>query len=151
MMRPISVLPILTALCCGCSSGQTPVTEPAALTWEHVEYLSDHLAVAMDRGTAWLITAEGDIVATSDDPAALKAGADAAYARFLDEEFNAWEMILDQYDSLCNACIARQPSEALLVRLDRLRDHVRQAVGQMDPQQRERFSDIRSRYEKYRR
>ena len=151
MIRPISVLPVLAAFCCGCSPRQTPATEPAARDWEHIEYLSDHLAVAMDRGTAWLVTAEGDIVASSDDPEALKADAEAAYARFLDEEFNTWEMILDQYDSLCNACIARQPSDELLVRLDRLREQMRQAVGRMDPQQRERFSAIRERYEKYRR
>ena len=150
-MRVYAAIPLLAAILCGCVRQQTPAAEPAARDWEHIEYLSDHLAIAMDRGTAWLVTAEGDIVASSDDPDALKAGADAAYARFLDEEFNTWEAILDQYDSLCNACIARQSPDRLLVRLDLLRDQVHQAVGRMDPQQRERFAAIRERYEKYRR
>lgn len=151
MMRFVAAIPILTALLCGCTPKQTPSAEPAVREWERIEYISAHLAVAVSDGTARLITAEGNIIASGDDSEALKAGAEAAYARFLDEEFSDWEDILNRYDSLCNACIAREPADELLERLNRLRDRVQHASGRMDPQQRERFSAIRDRYETYRR
>lgn len=150
-MRPHAVFPLLAALLCGCSPKPTPAREPAVRDWEQVEYLSDHLAVARSGGTAWLITAEGDIVASDDDPDALKVGAEAAYARFLDEEYNGWEEILAQYDSLCSACIARRPADELLGRLDEISKRLQHAVGRMDAQQRNRFAAIRDRYDKYRR
>lgn len=150
-MRLKTVLPILAALFIGCARQQAPEGEPAAKDWERIEYLSDHLAVAVSGGKAWLLTADGDIVASDDDPDKLKAMAETAYANFLDEEYSDWEEILEQYESLCNACIARQSSDELLGRLNTLRNRVLQAAGRMDPQQQDRFEAIRERYSKYRR
>lgn len=150
-MRIYAVTPLLAVLLWGCAAGTDSRREACSREWERIEYISDHLAVAVDGGRAYLVTADGDIVSANDDPDVLKAGAEAAYARFLDEEYGAWEEILERYEDLCNACIARQSSDELLARLHALRTCVQHAVGRMDPPQRERFEAIRARYESYRR
>ena len=151
IMCRFSLLLACLLLLGACSSRRAPATEPTTREYEQMEYLSDHLAIGTSSGTAYLLTAEGEVVATSDDVEALRAGADAAYALFLDEDYTAWESILDQYDSLCNACAARRPADELLGRLESIRAQLQTALGRMDPQQRARFEDIRGRYEKYRR
>ena len=150
-MRRFVLIPICTALLSGCLHQETLPEQPAATSYERIEYLSDHLAIGISGGTAFLLTTDGTVVATDEDTEALRAGAEAAWARFQDEEFACWEAILDQYDSLCNACIARRPADELLDRLDGIKRQIQGAVGRMDPQQQTRFAAIRERYERYRR
>ena len=133
-----------------CTPRQAPADRPQVPEFEQIEYLSDHLAVGVSGGTAYLLTADGQIVATADDSESLKAGAEAAYARFLDEEYASWEAVLEQYDSLCNACIARRPADELLRHLEAFRTGLQGTVGKMDAQQQARFAAIRERYDKYR-
>lgn len=150
-MRCISLVLVCLLLPGACSPRRTPSGERQDREYEQMEYLSDHLAIGISGGTAFLLTPDGTVIASDDDADALRAGAEAARARFLDEEYACWENILDQYDSLCNACAARRPADELLGRLEHIRTQLQSAVGRMDPQQQARFTAIRERYEKYRR
>ena len=134
-----------------CAPHQAGSVLPAAPDYEYIEYLSDHLAIGALEGGFYLITPDGTVVASSDDAQTLRDSADAAWARFQDEEYACWDEILAQYDSLCNACIAQLPADGLMDRLETLRTKIQGAVGKMDPQQQARFAAIRERYEKYRR
>lgn len=149
MRRSLFILAILL-LSGSCAPRKTPAEKPQDREFESVEYLSDHLALGISGGTACLLTADGEVVATGDDADMLKAGAEAAYARFLDEEYTGWEAVLDQYDSLCNACVAHRPADELLERLEAFKVRLQGTVGKMDAQQQARFNAIRERYEKYR-
>ena len=147
------IIPILACLILtgACAQRQAAPVPPADPEYEQVEYLSDHLAVGSLEGSFYLITPDGTVIASSEDADALKEGAEAAWARFQDEEYACWDDILEQYDSLCNACIARQPADELVDHLETIRERIQGAVGKMDPQQQARFAAIRERYEKYRR
>lgn len=149
MRKFVSMLSI-AVLASGCAPRVEPGTPPATVAYERIEYLSDHLAIGTAGGTAYLLRPDGTVVATDEDEGRLRAGAEAAWARFLDEEYTGWEQLLDQYDSLCNACIARRPADELMGRLERLKAQLQRTVGRMDPQQQARFAAIRERYEKYR-
>lgn len=149
MRKFISIL-AFAVLAGACTPRVEPGTPPTTVAYERIEYLSDHLAIGITGGTAYLLRPDGTVVATDEDEERLRAGAEAAWARFLDEEYTGWEQLLDQYDSLCNACIAHRPADELLGRLERLKTQLQRTVGRMDPQQQARFADIRERYEKYR-
>lgn len=150
MYRIVSIL-ICLVLIGACAPRQAGPVPPTAPEYEQVEYISDHLAIGSLGGGFYLITPDGTVIASSDDAGALKEGAESAWARFQDEEYACWDDILEQYDSLCNACIARQPANELVDRLEDIRTRILGAVGKMDPQQQARFAAIRERYEKYRR
>ena len=150
MFRIIPILACLS-LAGACAPRQAGPVPPAATEYEQVEYISDHLAIGSLGGGFNLITPDGTVIASGDDAGALKEGAESAWARFQDEEYACWDDILEQYDSLCNACIARQPANELVDRLEDIRTRILGAVGKMDPQQQTRFAAIRERYEKYRR
>lgn len=149
MHRPFLIL-FVSALIAGCAPQKDSKAPPAVPEYKRIEYLSDHLAIGVSGGTAYLLSSDGTVVAADEDEKRLRAGADAAWARFLDEEYTSWELLLNQYDSLCNACIARRPADELLGRLERLKAQLEHTVGRMDPQQQARFASIRERYGKYR-
>lgn len=150
IMRRHTFIVLIFLSLTACSPRRQPVSDAADPDYGQVEYLSDHLAVAVSDGTARLITADGDVIATAEDAASLKADAERLYARFLEEEYSCWEELLDQYDSLCSACIAARPADELLPRLEGIRTRLQHAVGRMDAQQRRRFEGIRDNYERFR-
>lgn len=149
MRRHTSIVLIFLSLT-ACSPRRQTVGDAAEPDYGQVEYLSDHLAVAVSDGTARLITADGEVIAAAEDASSLKADAEHLYARFLENEYSCWEELLDQYDSLCSACIAARPADELLPRLERIRTSLQHVVGRMDAQQRDRFERIRSNYERFR-
>lgn len=150
-MRRFPFVLVCLLLTGACTPRRTPSGERRGPEYERMEYLSDHLAIGISGGTAYLLTPDGTVIASGDDAEALRAGAEAARARFLDEEYACWESILNQYDSLCNACAARHPADELLGRLESIRTQLQSAVGRMDPQQQARFTAIRERYDRFRR
>ena len=150
IMRRSAIILFVSVLIGSCTPQKDSGTPPAAAVYERMEYLSDHLAIGISGGTAYLLTSDGTVVTADEDAERLRAGAEAAWARFLDEEYLGWELLLNQYDSLCNACIARRPADELLGRLERIKTQLQFTIGRMDPQQQARFASIRERYEKYR-
>ena len=151
LMRRIALISFIAVFFGSCTRQEAPPEQPVPPAYDSIEYLSDHLALGLAGGTAFLLTPDGTVVATADDAEALRTNAEAAWAHFLDEEYTCWESILDQYDNLCNACAARRPADELLSQLESIRAQLKAAVGQMDPQQKARFAAIRERYGKYRR
>lgn len=150
-MSRISIILLGFILIGACSPRQPFVEASDTREYEQMEYLSDNLAIGISGGTIYLLTADGTVIAAGEDIESLRVNAQAFYARYIDEEYAGWDIVLNQYDSLCNACLARRPVGELLERLNNVGASLQRAVGRMDAQQLARFEAIRERYGRHRR
>lgn len=57
-----------------------------------------------------------------------------------------WDILLDKYEALCNACKEKKSKKEIHLLSESLSEHLKHPSGKMTPAQKERFASIQNRY-----
>ena len=113
--------------------------------WDTAEFLEDDIALLSRHGVYYLSTDTGRIFAESADPEMLEKEARMRLNEVLYADYQAWNEVLDQLESLSQACLAGQgkrPGQRIVQARERLLKSLSHVSGTMTPEQESRLDAI---------